>query len=63
MPHSEPPCEGLFFYYELEHFAMAVAGLVEVDVNAREAYSFMQILDGLYDSARAGEKVAIEGVL
>ena len=61
--HSEPPREGLFFYYELEHFAMAVAGLVEVDVNAKDAYFFMQILDGLYDSARVGEKVAIECAL
>ena len=42
---------------------MAVAGLVEVEVNAKDAYSFMQILDGLYDSARVGEKVAIECAL
>ena len=57
--HSEPPRGGLFFYYELEHFAMAVAGLVEPDVNAADAYHFMQILDGLYDSARLEEKVEI----
>lgn len=59
VPHSEPPHDGLFFYYELEHFALAVAGLVEPDVNAADAYCFMQILDGLYDSARSGEQVVI----
>lgn len=54
--HSDPP-EGVCFHHELEHFAMAIAGEVEPDVNAANAYQFMRILDALYDSAKAGEKV------
>ena len=43
-----------------ERFAMAVEGLVEPEVNAQDAYQFMQILDALYDSAKTGDKVEIE---
>ena len=58
--YSQPPDPVPTFYYEIERFAMAVEGLVEPEVNAQEAYLFMQILDGLYDSAKTGEKVSIE---
>ena len=47
------------FYYELNHFAMAIAGEVSPDVSAPDAYTFMQILDAFYDSAKSGEKVYI----
>ena len=49
-----------FFYHELEYFAMAIAGEVEPDVSATEAYVFMKILDALYDSAIKQEKVIID---
>ena len=58
--HSEPPDPSPCFFYEIEHFAMAVAGEVEPDVSAEDAYKFMQILDALYDSAKEGEKIYIE---
>ena len=47
------------FYYELNHFAMAIAGEVAPDVSLENAYTFMQILDALYDSARHGEKAGL----
>ena len=57
--HGELPEEVPVFYYELNHFAMAIAGEVAPDVDASNAYTFMQILDALYDSAKRGEKVYI----
>ena len=39
---------------------MAIAGEVEPDVSAADAYMFMTILDALYDSAKAGVKVSID---
>jgi len=57
--HGELPEEVHVFYYELNHFAMAIAGEVAPDVAAPDAYVFMQILDALYDSAKSGEKVDI----
>lgn len=57
--HGELPEEVPVFYYELNHFAMAIAGEVAPDVDASNAYTFMQILDALYDSAKSGEKVYI----
>ncbi|MDP6360412.1 MAG: Gfo/Idh/MocA family oxidoreductase [Planctomycetota bacterium] len=57
--HTQPEHTPVF-YYEIEHFAMAVAGEVEPDVNAADSYQFMKILDGLYDSARDGRQVSIE---
>ena len=60
MPYTQPPVQGLPFYHEIEHFARAVAGQVEPDVNAGDAYHFMQVLDALYDSARSNEKVTID---
>ena len=57
--HSEAPQNEPCFYYEMEHFALAVAGEVAPDPDAADAYQFMRILDGLYDSALVGEKVAI----
>ncbi len=59
VPHTEPPREGLPFYHEVEHFARAIAGRVAPDVNANDAYRFMQLLDAMYESARTGEKVYI----
>jgi len=58
--HSQPPESPPVFFYEIEHFAMAIAGEVEPDVSAEDAYRFMQILDALYDSAKEGEKIYIE---
>ena len=55
--HGELPEEVPVFYYELNHFAMTIAGEVAPDVDASDAYTFMQILDALYDSAKSGEKV------
>ena len=57
--HGELPEEVPVFYYELNHFAMAIAGEVAPDVDASDAYTFMQILDALYDSAKSGEKVCV----
>ena len=57
--HGELPEEVPIFYYELNHFAMAIAGEVAPDVDVSDAYTFMQILDALYDSAKSGEKVYI----
>lgn len=57
--HGELPVEVPVFYYELNHFAMAIAGEVVPDVPSEDAYIFMQILDALYDSAKSGEKVYI----
>ena len=57
--HGELPEEVPVFYYELNHFAMAIAGEVEPDVSSEDAYTFMQILDAFYDSAALGEKVYI----
>ena len=57
--HGELPEEVPVFYYELNHFAMAIAGEVAPDVSSDDAYIFMQILDALYDSAKNGEKVYI----
>lgn len=57
--YSPTPDPTPVFFYEIERFAMAATGLAEPDVNAREAFLFMQILDALYDSAGTGEKVLI----
>ena len=57
--HGELPEDVPVFYYELNHFAMAIAGEVAPDVSASDAYTFMQILDAFYDSAERGEKVFI----
>ena len=58
--HSEPPEPRPVFFYEIEHFAMAIAGEVEPDVSAADAYTFMKILDALYDSAKEQRKITIE---
>ena len=58
--HSEPPENPPVFFYEIEHFAMAIAGEVEPDVSAADAYKFMKILDALYDSAKEQKKIFIE---
>ena len=57
--HGELPEEMPVFYYELNHFAMAIAGEVAPDVDVSDAYTFMQILDALYDSAKNSEKIII----
>ena len=57
--HGALPEEVPVFYYELNHFALAIAGKVAPDVSSENAYTFMQILDALYDSAKSGEKVDI----
>ncbi len=56
-PHSGNM--GLYFYHEIEHFAHAISGAVAPAPDAQEAYQFMRVLDGLYDSALAEEKVTI----
>ncbi|MCZ6675742.1 MAG: Gfo/Idh/MocA family oxidoreductase [Candidatus Poribacteria bacterium] len=58
--HSNPPENPPVFYYEVEHFAMAIAGAVEPDVSAADAYTFMKILDAFYDSAREQKKISVE---
>jgi len=58
--HSEPPESPPVFFYEIDHFAMAIAGEVEPDVSAADAYQFMKILDALYDSAWEQKKVLVE---
>jgi predicted dehydrogenase len=60
IPHSDPPENAPVFFYEIEHFALAIAGEVAPDVSAADAYRFMKILDALYDSAKVGEKISIE---
>ncbi|MBT5874730.1 MAG: Gfo/Idh/MocA family oxidoreductase [Candidatus Latescibacteria bacterium] len=60
IPHTDPPADQIFFYHEIEHFAMAVAGEVEPDVNATDAYQFMRLLDTIYDSAASSEKVYVQ---
>lgn len=57
--HGDLPEDLPVFYYELNHFAMAIAGEVEPDVSAENAYTYMKILDAFYDSAKSGEKVYI----
>jgi len=57
--HPAPPDPVPTFYYEISHFVGAVAGEVKPEVDARDAYRFMKILDALYDSASRGEKVFI----
>ncbi len=57
--HGELPDEVPVFFYELNHFAMAITGEVPPDVDVSNAYTFMQILDALYDSAKSSEKVYI----
>ncbi len=59
IPHTTPSEDQVFFYHELEHFAMAVAGEVEPEVDARDAYQFMRLMDAVYDSAVSSEKVTI----
>ena len=59
VPATPAPAGASPFYHEIEHFAMAVAGEVAPDVNAADAHDFMKILDALYDSAVAAEKIAI----
>ena len=58
--HSDVPENPPVFFYEINHFAMAVAGEVAPDVSAADAYTFMRILDALYDSAKVQQKVLIE---
>ncbi len=57
--HGALPEEVPVFFYELNHFAMAIAGEVAPDVSAANAYTFMHILDALYDSAKLAKKISI----
>ena len=57
--YTASPGVDYFLYRELEHFALAIAGEVEPDVSAAEAYDFMTILDALLESALKQEKVSI----
>ena len=59
--HSDPPESPPVFFYEIEHFAMAIAGEVEPDVSSEDAHNFMKILDALYDSAKKQKKIYIAG--
>lgn len=60
IPHTKGPEDSIPFYYEIEHFAMAITGEVEPDVSAADAYTFMTILDALYDSALEQERIEIK---
>jgi len=57
--YTDSPGVEYIFYRELEHFALAIAGEVEPEVSAAEAYDFMTILDALLESALKQEKVTI----
>lgn len=59
IPHTKPPDPVPPFFYEVEHFALAVAGRVEPEVSVRQAHTFLRILDGLYDSAARRERVEL----
>lgn len=59
LPYNDAPDPVPSFFYEIERFAMAVEGSAQPEVNAREAFVFMKILDALYDSAGTGTKVTI----
>lgn len=50
----------VLFFYEIEDFAKAVAGEIEPDVNADDAYVFTKMLQALYASARRNRRVAIQ---
>ena len=60
IPHTELWGDVPTFFYEIEHFAMAISGEVEPDVSSTDAYAFMKILDGLYDSAKIEKQITIE---
>ena len=60
IPHTELQRDVPIFFHEIEHFAMAIAGEAEPDVSSTDAYIFMKILDGLYDSAKTGKQVIIK---
>lgn len=60
IPHTELRGDVPTFFYEIEHFAMAISGEVEPDVSSTDAYAFMKILDGLYDSAKIEKQITIE---
>ena len=57
--HGDVPEQRPVFFYEINHFAMAIEGEVAPDVSAADAYTFMRILDALYDSAKVQQKVLI----
>ena len=47
------------FFYEIEHFAAAVAGEREPDVNADDSFVYMKMLEALYRSAATDQRVSI----
>jgi predicted dehydrogenase len=49
-----------YFFYEIEDFARAVAGEMEPDVSAADAYVFTRMLEALYASARNNRRTAIQ---
>ena len=59
IPLSPAPAGAPSFFHEIDYFAMAVEGIVEPDVSAKDSYWYMRILDALYESAKCGEKVVI----
>ena len=60
IPHTELQGDVPAFFYEIEHFAMAISGEVEPEISSTDAYAFMKILDGLYDSAKIEKQITIE---
>ena len=48
--------------YKISVWAVGIflVGEVEPDVSAADAYTFMKILDALYDSAKEQKKIPIE---
>ena len=50
---------GSTFFYEVEHFAAAVAGEREPDVNPDNSFVYMKMLEALYRSAATDQRVSI----
>jgi len=47
------------FFYEIEHFAAAVAGERQPDVNADDSFTYMRMLEALYQSAAKNQRISI----
>ena len=55
-PHG---LEGCWLFFETEYFINVLRGKSKPEVDAKEAYIFMKIIDALYESARTNKKIDI----